>query len=94
VIFEITFDVSRMRAIDPAKMPRSWRRSPAPISLQRMGDAWAASGASAILQVPSAIVPNEWNYLLNPAHPDFAKISVSGQQPIKFDPRLVKISPS
>jgi RES domain-containing protein len=94
VVFEITFEASRVKTIDAARLPRSWRRSPAPASVQRLGDVWAASGASAVLKVPSVIVPNEWNYLLNPGHVDFAKITIGPKQPIKFDPRLMKVSPS
>ena len=57
-----------------------------------MGDHWVAGAASAVLRLPSAIVPNEWNYLLNPAHPDFAKITIGPKQHIQIDPRLIKAS--
>ncbi len=94
VSFEVTFDESLMTAIDPAALPEAWRKSPVPEAAQRIGDAWAATGTSAVLRLPSVIVRSEWNYLLNPAHRDFAKISVGPKQPIKFDPRLIKMPTS
>jgi RES domain-containing protein len=92
VSFEVTFDESLVTAIDIAALPKNWRKSPIPTSVQAVGDQWLADAPSAILQVPSAIVPNEWNYLLNPAHPDFAKIALGPKHPLNFDPRLLKLS--
>lgn len=90
VIFEVSFDESLIESIDPAALPRTWRRQPSPAAARRVGDDWVAERRSAVLRLPSAIVPTEWNYLLNPAHADFAKIAIGLKQPIKFDPRLVK----
>ena len=90
VVFVVSFDGSLVKAVDPAKLPRTWRRSPAPATSQQVGDQWVATSGSAVLRLPSAIVPSEWNYLLNPAHPEFAKIRIGPKQSIKFDPRLIK----
>jgi RES domain-containing protein len=90
VLFEIIFNPSLVIAIHPASLPRNWQKSPAPSSLQNIGDAWIAANASPLLQIPSAIVPNEFNYLLNPHHPDFKKITISPKRPLRFDPRLLK----
>lgn len=85
VIFEVTFDESLVIAVNPATLPKTWRSSPTPKTVQDIGDTWAANGSSAILRLPSVIVPSEWNYLLNPTHPDFAKIKIGPKQPITFD---------
>ena len=90
VIFEVSFDETLMKTIDPATLPKTWHRSPSPATVRQVGDDWVAGASSAVLRLPSAIVPREWNYLLNPAHPDFAKITIGPKQPIKFDPRLIK----
>ena len=90
VIFEVSFEDTLMKSITAAKLPKAWRRSPSSARVRQVGDDWVAGGDSAILQLPSAIVPSEWNYLLNPEHPDFAKITIGRKQPIKFDPRLIK----
>jgi len=55
---------------------------------QAMGDNWLQSRETAVLKVPSAIIDLEYNYLLNPAHPDFAKITIADIKPFEFDKRL------
>jgi RES domain-containing protein len=55
-----------------------------------VGEAWLASGASAVLRVRSNVVPSENNYLLNPRHPDFARIRIEEIRPFEFDARLFK----
>ena len=54
----------------------------------RIGDAWIGSGNSPVLRVPSAVVRDEWNYLLNPAHPAFSKMKIGRARPFAFDSRL------
>ena len=68
------FDDALVQTFTVARLPKDWRHEPPPSSLQRLGDAWAAAGPSVILAVPSAIVPDERNLLLNPKHPDISKI--------------------
>ena len=75
---------------DVASLPDDWRRDPAPPQLQAIGDAWAKKLSSAVLRVPSAIVEKESNYLLNPAHRDFAKIEIHAPELFALDLRLVK----
>jgi RES domain-containing protein len=52
------------------------------------GDAWLVEGRTPVLRVPSFIVPQSFNLLLNPAHPGSAGISIVGAQPFDFDKRL------
>lgn len=66
----------------------TWQRSPAPASLQSLGDRWLAAATHAVLRVPSAVAPSGSNYLLNPDHPDFGEIQIGEPQPIDIDPRL------
>lgn len=51
---------------------------------------WIATGNIAILSVPSAVIPEEQNYLLNPAHLDFKRIEIGAAKPFRFDPRMWK----
>jgi RES domain-containing protein len=83
-----SFDAKSVEAVDPVRLPRGWRRYPASPALQQLGDRWAAELRSAVLQVPSAIVPDERNFLLNPAHPDFEKIRIGPPVPFEYDARL------
>lgn len=71
-------------------LPADWNRSPAPAALQQIGDEWARALTSAVLAVPTSIVPRGKNYLLNPAHPDFHKITIDASENFVFDERLVK----
>jgi RES domain-containing protein len=77
-----------MREVTQAQLPRRWRRFPAPASLQAFGDAWLEAGETAVLAVPSAVIPIEKNYLLNPAHPEMKSIKVGPPQRFRFDLRL------
>ncbi|MFN0115104.1 MAG: RES family NAD+ phosphorylase [Paracoccaceae bacterium] len=52
------------------------------------GDRWLTEGRAAVLSVPSAVIPEEPNLLLNPLHPDFAQVAVALQLPFRFDERL------
>lgn len=92
VLFEVSFDSKLVKSIDSAALPKTWRRFPSPATVRQVGDDWVADADSSVLRLPSAIVPTEWIYLLNPAHPDFAKITIGPKQQIKFDPRLIKSS--
>ncbi|MGO4669801.1 RES family NAD+ phosphorylase [Bosea sp. 2RAB26] len=53
-----------------------------------VGDRWLASMETPILKVPSFVVPNSFNLLINPAHPGAASISIQSTKPFDFDRRL------
>jgi RES domain-containing protein len=69
-------------------LPDNWRQLPAPPSTRELGSRWVADSRSAVLRVPSIVVGGEFNYLLNPRHPDFARLEIGDPQPFSFDPRL------
>lgn len=72
----------------PKRVPDSWRETPYTSASQAFGAEWVQSQRSVALRVPSVVVPGEFNYLLNPAHPQFAKVKVGKPEPFSFDPRL------
>ena len=80
----------RIRHLEPAHLPRNWRSVPAPASTREIGLNWARNGESAILRVPSTVIPSEYDYLINPQHPDFESLKISKPVPFSFDPRLWK----
>jgi RES domain-containing protein len=55
---------------------------------RQIGDRWLAAGKSLLLRVPSAIVPDAYNVLINPLHPDAAKLKIVKRQHVPFDKRL------
>ena len=84
----IAVDVPDTLPVDTADLPDDWRRTPPPPVLRDIGRAWLDAGRTAILQAPSAIVPLEFNYLLNPRHPDFGRLRIHEPEPFKIDKRL------
>jgi RES domain-containing protein len=83
-------DTVRIETIDAADLPRNWRAYPAPEALKDIGTAWAVKGSSAVMAVPSALIPTERNYLLNPKHRDFKRVRIGKSIPFRFDPRMWK----
>lgn len=83
-----TFDDALVTAVDPASLPADWRAYPAPPALAAIGDAWIASAASVVLRVPSVLVPDESNYLIDPAHRDVRRVKIGQGKSFRFDPRL------
>lgn len=82
-------DDLRVEAVHAGTLPSIWRDAPAPPALAALGDAWAREGRTAILLVPSVVVPSENNVLLNPAHPDARRIAYGPPAPFTYDPRLL-----
>src|ERR1700683_1543327 len=69
-------------------LPSTWRRSPAPAELARIGDKFVAEARHCVLVVPSALRPHDNNWLLNPQYHDFRKVVVHGAEPLSYDPRM------
>jgi RES domain-containing protein len=79
----------RIDEIKREDLPADWSAYLNYSYCQQLGDKWLDAGSSGILRVPSSIIPEEYNYLLNPAHPAFASISVKAVEDFAFDHRLV-----
>ena len=86
---QIPDDVT-ISSIDPKSLPADWRKKPPPTSTKDIGTRWANSDESAVLTVPSAVVPVGANYLINPMHPQFTRIEISSPEPFTLDPRMWK----
>jgi len=72
------------------RLPSDWREITAREKLQAIGTEWARKRGTAVLVVPSAIVPKESNYLLNPLRPDLKRIKIGGPTSVETDLRLIK----
>lgn len=86
--FPVEFDPELV--LDLVELPPDWQQSPAPSSTRSLGSRWASEGQTALLRVPSAVVPWEYNYLLNVQHPDQTRVRIGQPRPFSFDPRLDK----
>ena len=76
VIIKCEFGENLVEALDPGDLPENWRGFQPRIRIQSIGDQWIAEARSAILKVPSAVIPIESNYLFSPEHPDYSKIDI------------------
>ena len=81
-------DQVRRKVLDPKTLPADWDRAPGAGSLKMIGNAWVAAKTEALLVVPSAVIPEEMNFLINPEHPDAARLAVQPGRPFSFDRRL------
>jgi RES domain-containing protein len=80
--------VMTLAAFGVTTLPDGWNAQPPRHATQAIGDSWLAANTSAALEVPSVIIPGEFNYLLNPEHPDFGAIKATDPKPFSFDPRV------
>jgi len=85
------FDDSLMESVDVKGLPEGWASLPSSLAAKSVGDDWVQFKSSLILGVPSVVVPVEINYLINPSHPDFDKITYSDPIPLPLDERLLDI---
>ena len=84
---DVPDDVSRV-SVSPGSLPATWRQIPAPVELATIGDRFARRRREAILVVPSALAPDESNWLLNPEHPDFRRVRIHPPEPFAYDARF------
>ena len=89
VTAEIPDSVSRT-TLSAKRLAPNWRQSPSPQEIASTGDRFVRDGRTAILIVPSALVPSEANWLINPRHPEFARIRLSSVDPFEYDTRFFR----
>jgi len=90
VLIPCKFDERLVTFAAHDRLPAQWRRDPPPPELAQIADAWVKAAQSAVLVVPSAIIEEETNFLLNPAHLDFSTIRIGEPEDLEFDQRLIK----
>ncbi|EJI4683867.1 RES family NAD+ phosphorylase [Salmonella enterica] len=79
----------QIQTFDMNRLPDNWASEDAPAELALYGDNWAESGSSIALRIPSALSPVEFNYLLNPEHPELFDLMATVKKiPFRFDSRL------
>jgi len=85
----VEWNDAHMETLSPRIFPPDWRASPPGPATMQLGDRWVAEARSVVLAVPSAIVPAERNFLLNPAHPKFGQLRLHKGVEFAFDHRLL-----
>lgn len=86
-VAEAPDDLSRV-VIQVSQLAPNWRDPAAPPELARFGDELVERGKHCVLVVPSALAPQEQNWLLNPEHPEFRRIRIGDLEPLAYDPRM------
>ncbi|GAB3022899.1 RES family NAD+ phosphorylase [Niabella terrae] len=93
-LFRVTLieipDNVKVEKINKKKLPANWQEYINYTSCQAIGDAWLKENKTVVVQVPSAIITEEYNFLINPQHSDFSRIKVQAIEKFTFDERLLK----
>jgi RES domain-containing protein len=79
-----------IETVEVGSLPADWRAFPPPPALTRIGEEWFRASRTAVLSVPSVVIPQERNFVLNPAHAAFSKLAIGRPEPFSFDPRMWK----
>jgi len=90
LLIPVQFEDSLLERIEQARLPRNWRSEAPDAATRAVGDEWVRTASSAVFQVPSALLPAERNFLLNPRHLDFPRLNVGKPVSFQFDRRLKK----
>ncbi len=92
VMLEIHIPESlKMDTLTSEELPEHWNAFPYRLHTQQFGDRLISDNTYAFLQVPSAVVPGDFNYLLNPYHEDFSKIKINTYADFPMDNRFFRI---
>lgn len=87
LLLPVTVDASLVRGLPREAWPDDWRAIPAGDATRRLGAEWVAGASSLVLRVPSAVLPAESNWLLNPAHPAASLVVIGAPEAVELDPR-------
>ena len=87
ISIEIPDDIP-VRELHAEELPSDWKSIPHAHATQEIGDRFVSEGISLVLKVPSVVVQDEFNYLVNPRHADAHKIKIKTIEPFNFDERL------
>ncbi|QNF31899.1 RES family NAD+ phosphorylase [Adhaeribacter swui] len=82
-------DTIPVQTITPETLPNSWKLASSYAETQPLGSEWYRAGETLLLKVPSAVVPTEYNFVINARHPDFTQIQIKSREPFTYDYRFV-----
>jgi len=85
--FEFDRAVVEARIEEYGELPAGWSREEE--LTRQLGEKWRSSGTSSIIAVPSAVLPEESNFILNPRHPESHHLKLIRERSFAFDPRLL-----
>jgi RES domain-containing protein len=83
-------DTLKIQILSIADLPKNWNAHPPSVFTQILGDSFVQKLKAPVLKVPSSIVSQEFNLLINSYHPDAHKIEIISKERLAFDPRIVR----
>jgi len=90
IAYPIEFNAKLCLMIPEEDLPSAWKTYPYSSEVQAIGNEWFETAASALLQVPSVIIPRESNFLINPKHSDYRKLKIGQPVGFNWDSRFVR----
>lgn len=89
VALEVDVPDDNIITLPASKLPTGWDvRDSEPVVSRTIGDRWLDHNVSLALQIPSVVIPSQYNVLINPGHPDFNRVTFADPVPFPFDPRI------
>ena len=90
LVIELNCKESEILDVNESLLPKNWQSVEAYPKLQEIGSDWYQNFEYLVMRVPSAIIPKEYNYLLNTRHPDFnKKVKIKELENYEWDNRLL-----
>lgn len=81
-------DGAAIRKVNSEELPPGWHKRNREPVCRKLGDQWVSDGAELLMQVPSSIITDETNMLINPSHPDLDSLEIKEISDFEFDARL------
>ena len=88
-LVEIEVPDNSILTLDIKSLPDNWQDASSPSELKTLGNQFIKETKYLLMKVPSSVVPEEYNYLLNPRHADISKVKILNTYPFSFDDRLL-----
>ncbi|MHB1920862.1 MAG: RES family NAD+ phosphorylase [Chitinophagaceae bacterium] len=88
-----TFEIpdTGIQVLTQADLPGNWKESPAPSSTKDFGTRLLQAAATPVIKIPSTVIPEEFNYLLNPSHADSRDFRLLDVRDFVYDVRIKKV---
>ena len=87
-IMTIEVPDSSIQVISENNLPNDWMQFPFPGSTQKTGTEWLLKNQNLVLKVPSVVIEDDFNFLINPSHPEFKNVKIIDSKIFKFDTRF------
>ncbi len=84
--------MANLTTVASDELPTNWPSNASIRATTLIGRAWLEAKSALVLRVPSAVVSGDWNYLINPLHPEFRDIKISAPRALPVDQRLLKLT--